>query len=295
MTTLVSLCAVTKHYGRVLALDRLDLEIHRGELLALLGPNGAGKTTAISLMLGLQRPDSGQVRLFGEPPQRLEPRRRIGVMMQDAALVPELRVRELIDLTASYYPAPMTPESAMELTNTVSLANRPYGKLSGGQKRQAQFAMAVCGRPSLLFLDEPTAGLDVQARELIWVSLRRLVAEGCAVLLTTHYLEEAEALASRVAVLAKGRLIATGTVRDMSALVARKQIACITRVPAAEIQAWPGVQQVRTEYDRLHITTTTDAEGLVRRLLACDDTLHELEVRRAGLAEAFSELTENAG
>src|SRR5262249_12765957 len=120
VTTLVSLCAVTKRYGRVLALDRLDLDIHRGELLALLGPNGAGKTTAISLMLGLQRPDSGQVHLFGDSPQRLEPRRRIGVMMQDAALVPELRVRELIDLTASYYPAPMTPESAMELTNTVS-------------------------------------------------------------------------------------------------------------------------------------------------------------------------------
>jgi ABC-2 type transport system ATP-binding protein len=291
--TLVSLSGVTKRYGTVLALDRFDLEIQRGEFLALLGPNGAGKTTAISLMLGLQRPDDGEVRLFGDSPQRLEPRRRLGVMMQDAALVPELRVRELIDLTASYYPAPMTANAAMELTQTVPLANRPYGQLSGGQKRQAQFAIAIVGRPSLLFLDEPTAGLDVQARELMWASLRRLVAEGCAVLLTTHYLEEAEALASRVAVLAKGRLIAAGTVRDMSALVARKQVACVTQVSAAEIQTWSGVQNVRREHDRFHITTT-DAESLVRRLMATDSTLRELEVRRAGLAQAVTELMENA-
>jgi ABC-type multidrug transport system ATPase subunit len=212
-------------------------------------------------------------------------------MMQDASLVPELRVREHIELTASYYPRPMTAAEALALTNTTSLADRPYGKLSGGQKRQAQFAIAVCGRPSLLFLDEPTSGLDIKAREGMWATLRTIVAEGCSILLTTHYLEEAEALASRVAVLARGRLVASGSVREMSALVARKHVVCATSVAIGEIRSWTNVQGVREEHDRLHITTA-DAESVVRRLLAADTALRELEVRRAGLAEAFSELTQ---
>jgi ABC-2 type transport system ATP-binding protein len=288
---LVEISGVTKRFGKIVALDGLDLHVNGGEFLALLGPNGAGKTTAISLMLGLMQPDTGSVRLFGESPFRIEPRRRIGVMMQNASLVPELRARELIESTASYYPNPMSVGEALELTRTTSLAKRPYGKLSGGQKRQVQFAMAVCGRPSLLFLDEPTAGLDVQAREAMWETLRRLVADGCAIVLTTHYLEEAEALASRVTVLAKGRVIAMGTVREVSAVVARKQVACVTSVPLEHIRAWPNVQHVNPDHGRLHITTT-DAESVVRRLLTADADLSELEVRRAGLAEAFSELVQ---
>jgi ABC-2 type transport system ATP-binding protein len=288
---LVEISGVTKRFGKIVALDGLDLHVNGGEFLALLGPNGAGKTTAISLMLGLMQPDSGSVRLFGESPLRIEPRRRIGVMMQNASLVPELRARELIESTASYYPNPMSVDEALGLTRTTPLAKRLYGKLSGGQKRQVQFAMAVCGRPSLLFLDEPTAGLDVQAREAMWETLRRLVADGCAIVLTTHYLEEAEALASRVTVLAKGRVIAMGTVREVSAVVARKQVACVTSVPVEHIRTWPHVQNVNPDHGRLHITTT-DAESVVRRLLTADADLSELEVRRAGLAEAFSELVQ---
>ena len=153
---LAELSGVSKRFGKIAALNGLDLEVRHGELLALLGPNGAGKTTAISLLLGLTQPDAGSARLFGQSPQLLEPRRQVGVMMQEVAFPAELRVHEQIDLVASSYPDPISPERAMELTHTTPLANRPYGKLSAGQKRQVQFAMAVCGRPKLLFLDEPT-------------------------------------------------------------------------------------------------------------------------------------------
>ena len=290
---LAELAAVTKRFGKTVALDGLDMEVRSGELFALLGANGAGKTTAISLLLGLRCPDAGSVRLFCKLPQEVEARRQIGVMMQEVALPPELRVRELIDSVASYYPAPLTPDAAMELTRTTPLANRPYGKLSGGQKRQAQFAMAVAGRPKLLFLDEPTVGLDLQAREMVWAVLRQIVCGGSSIVLTTHYLEEAEALADRVAVLAKGRVIASGTVSEMRAVVVRKRISCSSSLAAEEIGNWPGVESVNRDQHGLHIVTN-DAEDVVRRLLAADRELRELEVRRAGLAEAFAELTQEA-
>jgi ABC-2 type transport system ATP-binding protein len=291
---LATLSGVTKRFGETVAVDRLDLQVRPRELLALLGPNGAGKTTAISLLLGLAQPDDGAVSLFGQSPLLLEARRQVGVMMQEVHLAPELRVREHIDLITSYYPAPLSPEAAMEMTHTTALGHRPYGKLSGGQKRQAQFAMAVCGRPTLLFLDEPTVGLDVQARELMWRVLRRLVADGAAIVLTTHYLEEAEALADRVAVLAKGRVIAAGTVDEMRGLVVRKQVSCSTTLDVLEVRSWPNVERADREQQRLLITTS-DAEGVVRRLLAADPGLGELEVRRAGLAEAMTKLTQEAG
>jgi ABC-2 type transport system ATP-binding protein len=291
--SLAELSGVSKRFGKVVALDGLDLEVRRGELFAVLGPNGAGKTTAISLLLGLQRPDTGSVRLFGQSPQFIAARRQIGVMMQEVALVPELRVAEHIDLVASYYPDPMTPDAVLEMTNSAALRDRPYGKLSGGQKRQAQFALALCGRPKLLFLDEPTVGLDIQARETMWATLRELVDNGSSIVLTTHYLEEAEALADRVAVLAKGRTIASGTVSEMRALVVRTRISCCTTLAVEQVATWPGVGSVRRDQHRVYITAT-NAEAVVKRLLASDEDLQELEVRRPGLAEAFTELTQEA-
>ena len=293
LASVAELTSVSKRFGKIQALDNLDLHVRPAELFAVLGPNGAGKSTAISLLLGLDRPDSGSALVFGQSPRSLEARRQMGVMLQEVTLAPELRVREQIDLVASYYPAPLTPEAAMELTHTTPLANRPYGKLSGGQKRQVQFAMAVCGRPRLLFLDEPTVGLDVQAREAVWSTLRKLVAGGASIVLTTHYLEEAEALADRVAVLNKGRVIASGTVSEMRSLVVRKRIVCATTLPTEQVGAWPGVESVSRAGDRLHVTVA-NAESVVRRLLAADPDLRELEVHRAGLAEAFTELTQEA-
>jgi ABC-type multidrug transport system ATPase subunit len=290
---LAELRGVHKRYGTTVALAGLTLEVRRGELLAVLGPNGAGKSTAIALWLGLTQPDSGTVQLRGRSPLEVESRRGVGVMMQEAGLNAELRVRELIDLTASYYPSPLSVKDVLGLTRTDALAARRYGKLSGGQKRQVQFALAVCGRPELLFLDEPTVGLDIQARETLWRTVRDLVAGGCSVVLTTHYLEEAQSLADRVAVLAQGRLIASGTVDEIRSVVACKQIRCSTVVDVAEVLRWPSVVEAARESGRVKITAT-DAEEVVRRLLAVDSQLRDLEIRHAGLSEAFAELTRKA-
>ena len=282
-----------KRYGRLTALDGADLQLHRGELLALLGPNGAGKTTAIALLLGLIRADAGRVELFGQDPQRIEARRRIGVMLQNAELPPTLRVGELLRLTASYYPAPRALAESAELAGVTDLLGRPYAKLSGGQQRRVQFALALCGRPELLFLDEPTVGMDIEARQKLWAAIRQLVAEGCSVLLTTHYLEEAEALADRVCVMSRGRVIHEGTVEELRARVALKRVRCLSTLPADTVRGWPEVSEVRRENERLHIAAA-EAETVVRRLLDADPLLRELEVQRAGLAEAFTELTRDA-
>ena len=171
------LSGVKKRFGKTVALDGLDLQVRPGELFSVLGPNGAGKSTAISLLLGLLKPDCGRCAPLWPltiPRRATAPGRR---MMQEVTLAPELRVREHVALVASYYPRPFTPAEAMELTNISSLASRPYGKLSAGQKRQVQFAMAVCGRPKLLFLDEPSVGLDVRARETMWATLRQTCSQ----------------------------------------------------------------------------------------------------------------------
>lgn len=289
-TVVARLAGAVKRYGALTAVDGLDLMLQRGELLALLGPNGAGKSTAISLLLGLCRADAGTVALFEQDPQSLVPRRRIGVMLQSAVLPPGLKVRELIRLTASYYPAPRTLQETADLAGVSHILDRSYGKLSGGQQRCVQFALALCGRPELLFLDEPTVGMDIEARQRLWAAIRHLVTEGCSVVLTTHYLEEAEALADRVCVMARGKVISEGTVDELRARVALKRVRCATHLTIDDVAGWPEVVESRNEGARLWMSTDR-AEALVRRLLLADPNLAELEVQRAGLAEAFTELT----
>ena len=292
-THVAELSNVTKRYGKTAAVDGLSLGVKRGELLAVLGPNGAGKSTAISLWLGMLEPDEGSVHILGRSPFEVESRRDIGIMLQEVNLAPELKGRELIDLTAAYYPNPLGVDEVIALTRTGPLADKRYGKMSAGQKRQVQFAAAICGRPKLLFLDEPTVGLDVEARKAMWQSIRRLLDQGTGIVLTTHYLEEAEALADRVAVLAKGRLIALGTVDEMRSLVARKRISCASTVTTDDVMSWPGVVEASRDAAVLQITAF-DAEGVVRRLLAADNGVKNLEVQQATLSEAFTELTKEA-
>ncbi|HUD42933.1 MAG TPA: ABC transporter ATP-binding protein [Dokdonella sp.] len=284
---------VSKRYGDTLALDSVDLVLRPGQVLALLGPNGAGKSTAIGLLLGLLRPDTGSVDLMGGDPRQLASRRRVGLMLQSAALPDTLRAGELLELTRSYYPEPRSVADCVALAGLDGLLRRRYGALSGGQQRRVQFALALCGRPDLLVLDEPTTGLDIEARMALWKAIREQVAAGCAVLLTTHYLEEAEALADRVAVLRAGRIVANGSVEEIRAHVARRRVRCLSRLAPAVVATWPGVVSAVEAGGRLEIVAPT-AETLVRQLLDEDPTLSELEIERAGLAEAFVELTREA-
>ncbi len=287
---LASLQGVHKHYDAVRALDGVDLELRAGQVLALLGPNGAGKTTAISLLLGLLRADVGRVQLFGHDPQRLAARRGIGLMLQSAALPETLNVAELIQLSASYYPAPRDLADVAVLAGIEDLLKRRYGKLSGGQQRRVQFALAVCGRPRLLFLDEPTVGLDLPARQQLWATVRALVAEGTAVVLTTHYLEEAERLADRVCVLLRGRIVSDGSVDALRARVVHRSIRCVSALDVTAVAAWPGVVQISRDGDYLQLRSDR-VESVVRQLLLADPALSGLEVQPAGLGEAFTDLT----
>jgi len=287
-----SLHGVHKRYGAQHALTGVDMELHAGQVLALLGPNGAGKTTTIGLLLGLLRADAGQVRLFGRDPQQVAARRGIGVMLQDATLPPTLKAGELLRLAASYYPAPRPLAESAALAGIDDLLDRPYGKLSGGQQRRVQFAIAICGRPRLLFLDEPTVGLDLPARQRLWAAIRTLAGEGAAVVLTTHYLEEAGHLADRVCVLLRGRIVSDGSVDALRARVATRSIRCISTLDAETVAAWPGVRQARREGMQLHVSCDR-VEAVVRRLLDADPALSALEVQAAGLDEAFRDLTGN--
>lgn len=286
-----SLDAVNKSYGEVRALRNVNFGVRAGEIVALLGPNGAGKTTAVKLLLGLMQPNSGKVRVFGGDPTNPENRMRTGAMLQVGRVPETLRVREHIDLFSSYYQHSLPAAQVLAAAGLEKLGDRKFGELSGGQKQRVLFALAICGDPDLLFLDEPTVGLDVEARRLLWDEIRRMVDRGKTVLLTTHYLQEADALADRVAVINKGEIIAEGTPAEIKAKTSGKRIRCITSLSITSLRALPGVREVREDREAVEIHTAV-AEPIVRELLARDAGLSGLEVTSAGLEEAFLALTQ---
>jgi ABC-2 type transport system ATP-binding protein len=289
-----SLEDVRKNYGDVQALRGVQFRVHRGEVVALLGPNGAGKTTAVKLLLGLMPPNAGKVRVFGGNPTNPENRMRTGAMLQVGRVPETLRVREHIDLFSSYYPKPMPPNEVLTAAGLEKLGDRRFGDLSGGQRQRVLFALAICGDPDLLFLDEPTVGLDVESRRLLWDQIRNLVARGKTVLLTTHYLQEADALADRIAVIHQGQIIAEGTPSTIKAQTSGRRIRCVTALSSTSVQQIPGVTEVRLDREALEIHAR-EAEPVVRELLARDPSLSGLEITSAGLEEAFLALTQDAG
>ncbi len=291
-SVVASLEGVNKNYGSVRALRAVDFRIRAGALVALLGPNGAGKTTAVKLLLGLMPPNSGKVRVFGGDPMNPENRMKTGAMLQVGRVPETLRVREHIDLFSCYYPRPMPLAEVLAAAGLEKLADRKFSDLSGGQKQRVLFALAICGNPDLLFLDEPTVGLDVEARRLLWDEIRRFVDRGKTVLLTTHYLQEADALADRVAVINQGAIIAEGTPAEIKAKTSGKRIRCITRLQAADLRQIPGVAEVREDREAVEIHAV-EAEPVIRELLARDSQLSGLEVTSAGLEEAFLALTQD--
>jgi ABC-2 type transport system ATP-binding protein len=293
-TVVASLEGVSKNYGEIRALRNVNFNVHAGQVIALLGPNGAGKTTAVKLLLGLIQPNAGKVRVFGGDPTNPQNRMLTGAMLQVGKVPETLRVREHIDLFSSYYPNPLPLQDVLAAAGLEKLRDRKFGDLSGGQRQRTLFALAICGNPDLLFLDEPTVGLDVEARRSLWEEIRRLVEVGKTVLLTTHYLEEADALADRIAVINQGEIIAQGTPAEIKLQTSGKRIRCITSLSEIALLQIPDVSRVKRDREAVEIHTA-EAESVIRILLARDPSLSGLEISAAGLEEAFLSLTRDSG
>ncbi len=287
----VELVKASKRYGEVQALKDVSFSVEAGEVLAMLGPNGAGKTTSISLMLGTRKPTSGTVRLFGRDPRDIRARSRIGVMLQESGVPGMLRVRELVELFCSYYPAPLPAAEAIAMAGLEAKARSLVKDLSGGQRQRLYLALAVCGNPDVLFLDEPTVGMDVEGRRTFLQEIAQLAARGRTVVLTTHYLEEADQLARRVIVIDRGSVIADSTPAEIKSRVAGKRITFATaeRISDGVLAGLPlNSQQVEDHTVRL---LTNEPERVLRELFSRGVEMHQLEVSGADLEEAFLAMT----
>ncbi len=284
---------VVKQYATGKALDDLSFALHPGEIVALLGPNGAGKTTAIRLLLGLTRQTSGTVQLFGQDPRDRRSRMRVGAMLQVGRMPESLRVREHVELFRGYYPRPLALAETLRIAGLRGIENKLFGDLSGGQKQRVLFAMAIAGDPDLLFLDEPSAALDIESRRALWSEVQALAARGKTVLLTTHHLEEAEALASRILVLKAGRLLAEGTPAELRARAGASRIRCCTSLDSKLLRSLPGVTDLLPDGVRWTLATATPEQTL-RALFAQSNDVSHLEVSAMPFEEAFLTITRDA-
>ncbi len=294
MNPAVELVKVSKRYGQVEALRSVSLAIQPGEIVAMLGPNGAGKTTSISLMLGLRQPTGGQVRLFGLPPTDRRARSRAGVMLQESGTTGVLTVRELITLFGAYYPSPLPADRAIAMAGLAEKADARVVTLSGGQRQRLYFALAICGDPEILFLDEPTVGMDIEARRAFVASIKHLADAGKTIVFTTHYLREAEELARRIVVVDRGIVIADATPRELMSKVAAKRVSfSVARAPAADAFGGLAVSALEASDGRVRFLTN-EPEAVLRALFERGVEMRDLEVAGADLEEAFLSLTRRA-
>jgi ABC-2 type transport system ATP-binding protein len=296
MTTTAPVVAfdqVSKAYGEVRAVDGLTLTLRPGETVALLGPNGAGKSTTLDLLLGLKQPDSGSVRLFGTTPREAIVAGRVGAMLQSGGLMDEVTVAELVRLACDLHPKPYKPNDVLARAGIAQIADRKVNKLSGGQAQRVRFALATAGDSHLIVLDEPTTGMDVTTRQAFWATMREQADQGRTVLFATHYLEEADAIADRVLVLHRGRLLADGTAAEIKAKAGARRIAfdlegVIDEGPLREL---PFLTTVDISGQTVRIQST-DADATVHALYGLGVYPRNLEVAGLGLEQAFVAITE---
>ncbi len=282
---------LTKSYGPVQAVRGIDLAIAPGETVALLGPNGAGKSTTIDMVLGLTRPDQGSVSVFGQPPAVAVRAGWVGGMLQTGAPLDHLKVRELVTLTASYYPHPLRVDEVLRLTGVADFADRWTTKLSGGQAQRARFAAALVGDPDLMMLDEPTAAMDVEGRHEFWQAMRGVAQRGKTVVFATHYLEEADAYADRIVLIAAGRVVADGPATEIKAQAGSRTVrATLPSVDLASLKALPGVVSAERHGDAI-VLSCSDGDAALSALLHAFPDARDIEVRGGSLEEAFLELT----
>jgi ABC-2 type transport system ATP-binding protein len=286
----IEIDGVGKRYGGTTALRDFDLRVAPGEVVGILGPNGAGKTTAIQVMLGLRTPSEGSVRLFGMPSASRGARSRVGAMLQESGVPDTLTVEELVRLFSSYYPFTLPLDEILRRADLLAKRSAQARTLSGGQRQRLHFALALTGDPDLLFLDEPTVGMDVEARRGFWEQVREFADLGKTILFSTHHLEEADAVARRIVVIHQGRVIAEGTPREIKRIVADKTVRLVTDAPLEEIRAHASVQ--RAERSNAHTVVFTDApERLLQDLFRDGRSVRDLSVVDTDLEAAFVSLT----
>jgi ABC-2 type transport system ATP-binding protein len=282
---------VSRRFGDVLALDDVRLSIRPGETVALLGPNGAGKSTAIGLMLGLLEPTSGAVSVLGMSPRQAVASGRIGSMLQQTGLPPNVRVGELVDFARRLYPHPLSQAAVLERSGLTDLSDRSVDRLSGGESQRLRFAIGIAGDPDLVFLDEPTVAMDVETRRAFWADMRRSASEGRTILFATHYLEEADQVADRVVVLDHGRIVADGTGRAIRARIGSRTIRFdLADADATTLATLPAVTEVDVRGNAVRLVSD-DADRTVREIFRMDLPIHDLEVTGADLEDAFIALT----
>lgn len=293
MTAAAQLVDATKKYGNVEALRGVTIDIQLGEVVAMLGPNGAGKTTSISILLGLRKPTTGKAFLFGLSPTDLNARSRVGVMLQESGVPAMLKVREIVDLFRSYYPKPMASDRAIAMAGLEEKAKSLVKELSGGQKQRLYFALAVCGDPEVLFLDEPTVGMDVEGRRSFIERIAEFAKMGRTVVLTTHYLEEADQLAERVIVIDRGVVIADASPQEIKSKVAGKRVRFSATLTEKDLDGLPVTTSTIT--DHTVQLFTNQPEAVLRELFKRGVEISELEVTGADLEDAFIALTTHNG
>jgi ABC-2 type transport system ATP-binding protein len=276
------------------AVRGIDVSIDRGETVALLGPNGAGKSTTIDMVLGLTTPDAGTVSLVGEPPKKAVAAGRVGAMLQTGALIRDVKVRELLAMMAALHPHPLGVDEALELAGLADIADRRTHKLSGGQAQRVRFAIALVPDPGILILDEPTVGMDVEARRTFWISVRAFAARGKTVIFATHYLEEADAYADRAVLISRGRIVADGPTSEIRARVGTRTIrATLPGADTAELASLPGVTSADRRGEEI-VLICSDSDAAARALFDAYRDARDVEIASAGLEDAFIKLTANA-
>ncbi|GHA08849.1 ABC transporter ATP-binding protein [Streptomyces purpurascens] len=289
---MVAFDQVSKAYDTVRAVDGLTLTLRPGETVALLGPNGAGKSTTLDLLLGLKKPDSGTVRLFGTGPREAIVAGRVGAMLQSGGLMDEVTVAELVRLACDLHPKPYRPSEVLSRAGIAQIADRKVNKLSGGQAQRVRFALATAGDSDLIVLDEPTTGMDVTTRQAFWATMREQADQGRTVLFATHYLEEADAVADRVLVLHRGRLLADGTAAEIKAKAGARRVSfdLAGDVDEAALRGLPFLTSLALSGRTVRIQST-DADATVHALYGLGVYPRNLEVAGLGLEQAFVAIT----
>jgi ABC-2 type transport system ATP-binding protein len=287
----VSFENVSKRYGKLKAVDGLNLELYPGQTVALLGPNGAGKSTSLDMLLALRRPSGGKITMFGRDPYHAVKEGRVGAMLQSGGLMPEVTVLELIQLVTGLHPKPEPVELTMKRAGIDGFANQRVDKLSGGQTQRVRFALAICGKSELIVLDEPTVAMDVETRRLFWDSIKQEVAQGRTLLFATHYLEEADQAADRVLVINRGRLLADGTPAEIKARAGAKRLSFrLDDIDEPFLLGLPGLVNLEVRHDTVQIQSS-DSDATLYALLGAGYRPRDIEVGSLGLEQAFIAIT----